>query len=420
MDLTAALRRILFPIVALLAALGVCAAANASDLVLVHAKIYPSPSAAPIENGTILIHDGKIAASGPASAVTIPRDAKVLDCTGLVVTAGFWNSHVHILTPDLLHADALSADQLTSQLQAMLTRWGFTTIFDVASVLQNTTRIRTRIESGEVNGPRILTVGEPFWGKGGTPIYVKDYLDSQHIVIPEVLTPDQGAQRVRDQFAAGADGVKIFANSIERDSILTMQEDLARPIVAEAHKQGRPVFAHVSNNEGISLALKIGVDILSHTTPNDEQWSPSFAKQLVSAHLAITPTLTLFDVEGKKAGAPADRIESAMELAAQQLGAFSKAGGQVLFGTDVGYIDEFDTAEEFSWMSRAGLNFQQILASLTTNPAERFGFVSHTGRVAVGMDADLVVLSQDPAKDPTAFSKVRYTIRAGKVIYSQK
>ena len=88
-----------------------------------------------------------------------------------------------------------------------------------------------------------------------------------------------------------------------------------------------------------------------------------------------------------------------MSRAAQQLEAFSRAGGQVLFGTDVGYIQQFDTSEEFTWMSRAGMSFQQILASLTTNPAQRFGYATHSGRIAKGLDADLVVLSADPAQN---------------------
>jgi imidazolonepropionase-like amidohydrolase len=102
------------------------------------------------------------------------------------------------------------------------------------------------------------------------------------------------------------------------------------------------------------------------------------------------------------------------------LGAFSRAGGQVLFGTDVGYIQQFDTSEEFKWMSRGGMSFQAILASLTTNPAERFGYARHSGRIARGFDADLVVLGADPAKDVSAFSKVRYTIRGGEVIFTAK
>jgi hypothetical protein len=122
--------------------------------------------------------------SGRAPQSKSPRGAKVIDCQGLVVTAGFWNSHVHILMPGLLHAEKLSSEQITSQLEEMLVRWGFTTVFDIASVLDNATLIRRRIESGEVKGPRILTVGEPFWAKGGTPIYVKGFLEANHIIIP--------------------------------------------------------------------------------------------------------------------------------------------------------------------------------------------------------------------------------------------
>src|SRR5437660_1434675 len=157
-----------------------------SDLALVHARIYPSPTEPPIDDGAILVHDRRILAVGPAAAIKIPRHSTVIDCKGRVVTAGFWNSHVHILTPGLLNAEKLSSEQITSQLQEMLTRWGFTTVFDIASVLENTTTIRRRIEIGEVKGPRILTVGEPFWMKGGTPIYVRGFLESNHINIPEV------------------------------------------------------------------------------------------------------------------------------------------------------------------------------------------------------------------------------------------
>ena len=106
-----------------------------------------------------------------------------------------------------------------------------------------------------------------------------------------------------------------------------------------------------------------------------------------------------------------------MTRAARQLKAFSDAGGQVLFGTDIGYIDQFDTSEEFTWMSRAGLTFQQLLASLTTNPAARFGCSGHSGRLAQGMDADFVVLDSDPAQDVTAFSKIHQLFRAGHQIY---
>lgn len=391
-----------------------------SDLALVHARIYPSPIDPPIEDGTIIVHNGRIRALGPTAKVKVARSASaatILDCQGRVVTAGFWNSHVHIFTPALLHAERRSSNEITSQLEQMLTRWGFTTVFDIASVLDNTNNIRRRIEKGEVRGPRILTVGEPFYPKGGTPVYVKRFIEENHIPSAEVQSTPQALERVRQQIRNGADGIKIFTGAITAGGVLPMPTDLAKAIVSEAHRAGEPVFAHPSNAEGIEVAIQSGVDVLAHTAPMSGDWTPAFVERLKSAHMALIPTLTLFDVEAKKAKVSAEENEMWIKQAVQELTAFSDAGGQVLFGTDVGYIDQFDTAEEFTLMARAGMNFQQILASLTTSPAARFGYSSHSGRIARGMDADLVVLEGDPARDVVAFSKVHQVIRGGKLIY---
>jgi imidazolonepropionase-like amidohydrolase len=89
----------------------------------------------------------------------------------------------------------------------------------------------------------------------------------------------------------------------------------------------------------------------------------------------------------------------------------------VLFGTDVGYTQAFDTAREIALMHGAGFDFRAILTSLTTAPASRFGFASRKGRIARGLDADLVILQGDPAADVGAFSRVRQTLRSGELIY---
>jgi imidazolonepropionase-like amidohydrolase len=389
-----------------------------SDLALVHAKVYPSPTAPPIADGTILIHDGLIAAVGPTATIKAPASAMVLDCQGFVVTAGFWNSHVHIFTPALLHADKRSSSDLSWQLEQMFTRWGFTTVFDTASVLDNTNNIRRRIANGEVRGPRVLTVGDPFYPKGGTPVYVKRFIEDNHIPSAEVESIAQAIERVRQQIKKGADGIKIFSGAITANGVLPMPMDVATAIVSEAHRAGKPVFAHPSNAEGLEVAIRSGVDVLAHTAPMSGDWDPAFAKRLKSRHMALIPTLTLFDVEAKKAEVSAEENEKWINQAVQELKAYSDAGGQILFGTDIGYIDHYDTAEEFTLMSRAGMSMQPILASLTTNPAERFGFSRRSGQIAKGMDADLVVLEGDPANDITAFSKVHRVIRQGKVVYS--
>lgn len=391
-----------------------------SDLALVHAKIYPSPNDPPIEDGTILVHNDRIRAVGRSAKIRVARVSRavtVLDCHGLVVTAGFWNSHIHILTPGLLHAEKQTSDQISSQLDQMLTRWGFTTVFDIASVLDNTNNIRRRIETGEVRGPRILTVGEPFYPKGGTPVYVKGFLEENHIPSAEVESTAEAVERVRHQIGNGADGIKIFTGAITAAGVLPMPTDLAKAIVSEAHRAGKPVFAHPSNAEGIEVAIQSGVDVLAHTAPMSGDWTPAFVERLKAAHLALIPTLTLFDVEAKKAKVSAEENEMWIKQAVQELKAYSDGGGEVLFGTDVGYIEQFDTAEEFRLMSRAGMSFRQVLASLTTNPATRFGYSSHSGRIAKGMDADLVVLDGDPGRDIAAFSKIHQVIRGGKLTY---
>ena len=89
----------------------------------------------------------------------------------------------------------------------------------------------------------------------------------------------------------------------------------------------------------------------------------------------------------------------------------------VLFGTDVGFTTIYDTTLEYELMHRA-LSERQILASLTTNPAQYFK-AAKKGRVEKGFDADVVVLDGDPIADVRNLAKVAYTIRAGKVIYQK-
>lgn len=411
--------RILFAAVLLNLVFLASGPSHASDLALIGAKIYPSPTESPIENASILIHDDRILAVGPSPAVKIPRAAIILDCKGLVVTAGFWNSHVHVLTPGLLHVHEFSATELDEQLDKMLNRWGFTTVFDLGSVLENTLALRRRIESNELRGPHILTVGEPIWTI--EPVYVREFLTEQHIAIPDTETPDQAVALVRDHAAKGANGIKLFTGSYQGGAkVAVLPLTVAKAAVEEAHRHHMPVFAHPQDVDGVNVAIDSGVDVLAHTVPQSPPWTPEFVSRLKSVNMALIPTLTLWDFEARKDNGSEQEREAWIGKMVAELRAYSQADGDVLFGTDIGYIDHFDTGLEFTLMSEAGMSFRDILASLTTNPAQKFGYSNNTGRIAKGMEADLVVLRSDPAQDATAFSKVRYTIRSGKVIYSEK
>jgi imidazolonepropionase-like amidohydrolase len=91
-----------------------------------------------------------------------------------------------------------------------------------------------------------------------------------------------------------------------------------------------------------------------------------------------------------------------------------------LFGTDVGYMTDYDPTREYELMAEAGMTPMQILASLTTTPAARWNEQNSRGRIAAGMQADLVVLDADPADSPRNFAAVRCAIRGGEIIYSRR
>jgi imidazolonepropionase-like amidohydrolase len=402
--------------VRLFLAVVVFAAQAWAQLALVGATVYPGPDENPIANAVVVIEQGKITAVGPKAAIRVPSGARVVDCSGLTVTAGFSNSHVHFMERKWNGAARIPAPELTRQFQAMLTRWGFTTVFDTGSSFDNTRALRARVESGEVAGPRIRTTGEILFPKGGAfPPPILDLLGYMRFQPLEVSSPEDAPAAVDRQIEAGVDAIKVYA-ATWAPPILSMSPETVKAIAAEAHRRGKLVFAHPSNRAGLTAAVYGGADILVHTAPQAGPWDAKLIADMRERRVALIPTLQLWKHELRH-----ERISEAaafLERGVAQLRAWVAAGGAVLFGTDVGYTDAYDPADEYSLMAEAGMSFRQILAALTTAPAERFAD-SLQGRVAPGSAADLVVLNADPAKDVRAFANVHYTIRAGRLLYEQ-
>jgi len=396
------------------------ARAAAQEMALVHARVYAAPDSAPLADATILIRGARIAAVGPGLAV--PPSARIIDCAGASVTAGFQNSHVHFTLPQWAGAGDQPAAKLQSQLADMLTRYGFVTVVDLGSDPRSTFALRARIEDGSVTGPRILSAGGALYPQDGIPYYLRNSLPAAVLpYLDQPATPADAARIVERDIAGGADLIKLFTGSLVEPSVVKpMRVEVAAAAVAAAHRHGRLVFTHPSNLEGIRIAVEAGVDVLAHTASDGEPWNDALIADLRRHDMAVVPTLKLWIYVLSLAGVPQPRIDRVVDAAAGQLAAFVKAGGQVLFGTDVGYMTDFDPADEYALMEgRAGLSPMQILASLTTAPAARFGEADRRGRVAAGMDADLVVLDADPGASAAAFTRVRTAIRAGRIIWSR-
>ncbi len=394
---------------------GAPADAAAHTTALVGGRVQAAPDSAAIPEGVVLLQDGVVTAVGAPGDVAVPQGAEVIDCAGATVTAGFWNSHVHFIQPVWAGAETAPADRLVEALRAMLTAHGVVRVLDTGSDPRNTVALRRRIESGELPGPLISLAGGGFVPVGGSPYYI---LPAR---LPELTSAPATVAMVNSVADAGAEGVKLFTSSwATRSSIVVMPLELVQAAVQTAHARGRFVIAHPSNSAGARVAIEGGVDILAHTFPSEldrRPWDPALPKMMRERGMALIPTLKLFPYELKKVDLPPAVVGIVLGNGQAQLRAFADLGGQVLFGTDVGYMTEYDPTDEYVYMQGAGLSYAGILASLTTAPAERFGAAAKAGRLARGMAADVVVVDGDPAQDIRALGRVRYTVRGGRIIY---
>jgi imidazolonepropionase-like amidohydrolase len=316
------------------------AVARADELAIIHATLVPAPHAAAIEDTTIEIRDGRIAAIAPGAASTI---ANVIDARGRVVTAGLWNAHVHFTNP-ALEQDAANV------LRDMVLRYGFTSVLDTGSDTGGTARLIQAIEAGRLDGPRIFTASGSLVTTDGTPSYLPG------IRLPEVHDPAQARSLVDAVLDLPADGIKIFSGSfISPTETRLMPPDVIRAVTEAAHARGAFVVAHPTNADGLKNAVDHGVDVLAHTAPQAGVLSAGIIENMVGNGVALIPTLKLWRWELARYGRGKPQIDAYEQTAVTQLAEYFAAGGDVWFGTDVGYMHDYDTAAEFELMAAAGM-----------------------------------------------------------------
>jgi imidazolonepropionase-like amidohydrolase len=386
------------------------AQATPAVVALVGGRVIASADALPVDDATVLIQGGRIANVGPRERVTVPVGAKTIDCRNLVVVAGFQNSHVHFTEEQWTDAGSQPPAKLAEQLRTMLTAYGFSTVVDTGSLLPNTVALRRRIEIDKVPGPRILTAGLPLYPPSGIPYYVKDSVPPDLLkLLPQPSTPKEAESAVIQNIDGGSDIIKLFTGSwVTNQQVLPMPADLAAAAVQAAHRRGRLVFAHVSSVPALEVTLSAGVDVIAHALDETRgRLTPEHLRRMRRQNVTLIPTLTLF----------AD-LQNTAEVFREVVD-YASLGGEILFGTDVGYHQMYNSELEYQLLAKAGLSWRQVLASLTTSPARRFNEGNRRGQLKPGMDGDVVVLGADPSKDPQAFTDIRYTIRSGEVIYQR-
>lgn len=375
-------------------------------------RVYRSPDEPPIEGASLVLRSGRIEAVG--RNVRVPPGAEKLAFPDAVVTAGFWNSHVHFTEPRWQDAAQAAPDELAAGLREMLTSRGFTTAVDTGSDPRTTLPLRARVASGAVAGPTILTAGSSIFPPNGIPYYVRNSLPEEVLpFVPQPASPAAARRTVEEMIAAGADLIKIFTGSwVERGRVTNMPLPIARAATAAAHERARLVFTHASNLAGVRVAQRASVDVLAHPPDATSGVDDALLQGLVAQRMSMIPTLKMF---GTVAGADPEYLRPIHAVVRR----FREFGGELLFGTDVGFMSDYSTEEEFRALVDCGLDGRAILRSLTTTPAARMGFAHDRGTIAPALRADLVVLDGDPVEDPERFARIRATIVSGRVVYDR-
>lgn len=426
-------RQLIGRAIALTIALG--APLPAQTIVLRASRMIDGTGAAAVPNAAIVITGDRIVAAGPASSITVPAGARVLDLGDMTLLPGFIDAHTHIIGRALgdpmadlaVVKDYDSYGAILGVANALKTLMaGFTTIRVVGSSGFDDMALRQAITDGRVPGPRMENAGYAIGITGG-------HCDENGYKPGLIeLGPKQGVANgpeevraaVRYQVKSGADVIKTCATGgvlSEGDAVGATQytyEEM-KALVDEATKLGRKVAAHAHGTEGIKIATRAGVSSIEHGSFMDEE----AARMMVQRGTYLVPTLmageaverfaqtgVLKGLRAEKAIAAATAIRKGIRIAVQ-----NKV--KIALGTDAGVIAHGTNAREFSLMvDWGGMTPMAALTAGTMGGARLLGWDSKVGSLAAEKLADIVAVPGDPLQDIRVTERVSFVMKGG-VIY---
>src|SRR6185437_8346659 len=399
-------RRLNIPVMVLI--LAALAAAQAAPVVIKARTVWDGDGKV-LHNTSILVENGKITAVG--SKLATPPGTKTVNLADMVVMPGWIDAHVHItyhFGPNGKYGereDRASADKEIAENARATLLAGFTTVQSVGSPGDLT--LRQAIESGAEPGPRILTAVRP--------------------ITNAKWTTDQIRDAVRRDKQQGADLIKIFASESIRDGAgRTLNDDQLRAACGEATAEGLRSLVHAYKDAVRASALAGCTEVEHGTLATADDLNV-----LAAHHTYFDPQAGLvihnyldnqahFLGVGNFNAAGFEAMRQAIPLNIQIFKeALATPGLQIVFGTDAVAGAHGHNAEEFIYRVRDGgqKSMAAIEAAQSLN-ARAMALQGQIGTIAPGLDADLIGLDCDPARDITCVRKVGFIMKAG-VIYKQ-
>ena len=388
------------------------------------------------DNMVILVVGDRIQSVSPASSVTIPASASVIDLSHATVLPGLIDCHTHLGARadryDEIYnfKDTPFQSAFAAVVNARKTlEAGFTSVRDVGSLPFLAVDLRNSINEGFIPGPRIVASGPAISITGGhgdlnnfsPQTRVSMFPEERDFQIADGV--DQIRHVVRAQVKYGVDVIKILATG----GVLSKGDSPGAPqftpeelkaAADEAHMAGRKIAAHAHGTQGIKNAILAGIDSIEHASLIDDE-----GIRLAKEH----GTYLVMDIYnddyilGKaiEFGLPQENVEKEKKIGKLQRENFERAvkgGAKMAFGTDAGVYPHGDNAKQFFYMVKFGMTPAQAIRAATSNAADLIGRSKDVGTLEAGKFADVIAVTDDPLQNVRALENVGFVMKGGVVV----